>query len=379
MADKKDFYEVLGTSKNASEAELKSAYRKLAKKYHPDLNPDDAVAEQNFKEVNEAYEVLSDPQKKQLYDTYGHAGVDPNYSSGQGFGGGGFGSFEDAFGDIFGSFFGGGFSQRSNPNAPKKGADIRVRVNISFMQAAHGCDETITYQRQETCPDCKGSGSNKGSTPAVCPDCNGSGHIMVQQRTPFGVIQNSRVCPKCSGKGRIITDKCKKCNAEGRVSVTVKKQINIPAGVDSDQSLALRGQGDMGANGGPAGDVIVLIAVKPDPIFTRKRYDVYVTVPITYTQAVLGDEIVVPTVDGKVQYNVPEGTQGGTTFRLKNKGIKYLNGRGKGDQYVVVEVEIPKRMTREQKKALEAFEATLKDENYENRKGFFKKLKDLFE
>ncbi len=386
MAEKRDYYEVLGVDKSASEAEIKSAYRKKAKKYHPDLNPGDVEAEKNFKEVNEAYEVLSDPTKKQKYDTYGHAGVDPN------FGAGGYGNYSGGFGgagvdlnDIFESFFGGGGfggfggQQRRNPNAPRRGGDVHVGITISFMEAAHGCKKTVTINRQENCPECNGTGAKKGTSAQTCPDCHGTGQVTQQQRTPFGVIQNSRPCSKCHGKGKIITEPCQKCHGNGRINVQKKKEVNIPAGIDDEQSLAMRGEGDMGVNGGAQGDVIVVVNVKPDPMFKRKKYDVYVDVPITYSQAVLGAEIVVPTIDGKVQYTIPEGTQSGTVFRLRQKGIKYLNGRGRGDQYVTVTVEIPKKVTREQRKALEAFEATLKDDNYEQRKGFFKKIKDMFE
>ncbi len=383
MAEKRDYYEVLGVDKKATDAEIKSAYRKKAKKYHPDLNPGDAEAEKNFKEVNEAYEVLSDSDKKQRYDTYGHAGVDPNFGAGGGGWSGGFGGRGVDLNDIFESFFGGGFggggTRRADPNAPRRGGDIHVGLNISFMEAAHGCTKTVSYTRQETCPDCGGSGAKKGTSASTCPDCNGTGYVTEMQRTPFGVMQNRRVCPHCGGKGKIITDPCNKCKGNGRVQLTVKKEVNIPAGIDDDQSLALRGQGDAGLNGGGAGDAIVVVTVRPDPVLTRRNYDVYVDVPITYSQAVLGAEIIVPTIDGKVQYEIPEGTQSGTRFRLRSKGIKYLNGRGRGDQYVTVNVEIPKKVTREQKKALEAFEATLKDDNYEQRKGFFKKLKDLFD
>lgn len=387
MAEKRDYYEVLGVDKKATDAEIKSAYRKKAKKYHPDLNPGDAEAEQKFKEVNEAYEVLSDPEKKQRYDAYGHAGVDPNYGAGGGFGGfsGGFGGAGVDLNDIFESFFGGaggfggGGGRRNDPNAPRRGGDIHVGITISFMEAALGCTKTVSYTRQETCPDCGGSGAKKGTGVQTCPDCGGSGYITQQQRTPFGVIQNRRVCPHCGGKGKIVSDPCQKCKGSGRVQVTVKKEVNIPAGIDDEQSLALRGQGDAGINGGAAGDAIIVITVRPDPILSRNGYDVFVNVPITYSQAVLGAEIVVPTIDGKVQYTVPEGTQSGTRFRLRGKGIKYLNGRGRGDEYVTVSVEIPKKLTREQRKALESFEATLKDDNYEQRKGFFKTIKDLFD
>lgn len=385
MAEKRDYYEVLGVEKSASDAEIKSAYRKKAKKYHPDLNPGDAEAEKNFKEVNEAYEVLSDADKKQKYDTYGHAGVDPNFGAGGGGWSGGFGGAGIDLDDIFGSFFGGGFGggfggqQKRNPNAPRRGGDVHLGITLSFMEAVHGCTKTVTITRQEDCPDCHGTGAKAGTQAQTCPDCHGSGYVMQQQRTPFGVIQNSRPCPKCQGKGKIITDPCPKCRGNGRVTVHKKKDVNIPAGIDDEQSLALRGEGDAGTNGGAAGDVILVVSVKPDPMFERRKYDIYVNVPITYSQAVLGAEIVVPTIDGKVQYTVPEGTQSGTVFRLRQKGVQYLNGRGKGDQYVTVNVEIPKKVTREQRKALEAFEATLKDDNYEQRKGFFKKIKDMFD
>ncbi|MDY4784345.1 molecular chaperone DnaJ [Pygmaiobacter massiliensis] len=384
MAEKRDYYEVLGIAKGASDDDIKKAYRKQAKKYHPDLHPDDKEAEAKFKEVNEAYEVLSDKDKKARYDQFGHAGVDPSYGAGAGGFGGGFGGFEgdidlgDIFGSIFGQGFGGG-SRRANPNAPRRGADIRASVVISFMDAAHGCKKTVTVTHQDTCPDCGGSGAAKGTTPQTCPDCGGRGVVNVQQRTPFGVMQSSRPCSRCAGKGKIISDPCRKCSGTGRVQNTKKLEVNIPAGIDDDQSLAMRGLGDKGINGGPAGDVIVVVTVRPDTLFERDHYDVWVTVPITYSQAVLGASIVVPTIDGKVEYTVPEGTQGGTTFRLKGKGIQYLNGKGRGDQYVKVNVEIPKRLTRTQRDALKTFEDTLKDENYEQRKGFFKTIKDMFE
>jgi molecular chaperone DnaJ len=381
--EKRDYYEVLGVDKSATDAQIKAAYRKLEKKYHPDLNPGDAEAEKKFKEANEAYEILSDPEKKQRYDAYGHAGVDPNYGAGGGYGGfGGFGAEGFDINDIFGSFFGGGFGssqRRANPNAPRRGGDVRANVTISFMEAAQGTTKTVTFTRNETCPECHGSCCKPGTSASTCPDCNGTGYVTQQQRTPFGVMQNTAPCPRCQGKGRIISDPCKRCRGTGFVPTTVKKEVAIPAGIDDDQSLALRGQGHAGANGGPSGDVIVVVTVKPDPVLQRRDYDVFVTVPITYSQAVFGADIVVPTVDGKVQYSIPEGTQSGTRFRLRSKGIKYLNGRGRGDEYVTVSVEIPKKLNREQKKALESFEATLKDDNYEQRKGFFKKLKDLFE
>ena len=388
MAEKRDYYEVLGLGKNATEAEIKSAYRKLAKKYHPDLNPGDKTAEEKFKEVNEAHDILSDPEKRKRYDQFGFAGVDPNYGAGQG-GGAGFGGFGaggvdlgDIFGDIFGGGFGGfggfGGSSRANPNAPRKGHDIQASVILTFEEAAHGCSKKITLNRQQTCPDCNGSGCEAGSSPETCTQCGGRGYVVTQQRTPFGVMQSQQPCPHCGGRGTIIKNPCKTCRGTGKTSARKTLEVKIPAGIDDDQNIALRGQGDAGSNGGPAGDVIVHVTVKRDAVFERDGYDVYVRVPITYSQAVLGAEIEVPTVDGKVAQRIPEGTQSGTKFRLRGQGIQYLNGRGRGDQYVIVEVEIPKKLNRTQREALKAFEDSLKDENYEKRKGFFKNLRDRF-
>lgn len=383
MAEKRDYYEVLGLSKGASADEIKKAYRKLALKYHPDYNPGDKDAEEKFKEINEANEVLSDPEKRQRYDQFGFAGVDPSYGAGQGGGFGGFGGGVD-LGDIFGDIFGGGFGgfgggSRANPSAPRKGQDIRVRITLNFGEAVHGCTKKISITRQDTCTECGGTGAAKGTSPETCPDCGGRGYVVRQQRTPFGVMQSQQPCTRCGGKGKIVKDPCKVCHGGGRVSVKKTLEVNIPAGIDDDQSIALRAMGDAGANGGPNGDVIVMVTVKPDPVFQRDGYDVWVTVPITYSQAVLGAKITVPTVDGKVEYDVPEGTQSGTTFRLRSKGIQYVNGRGRGDMYVKCEVEIPKKLNKAQRDALNKFESTLKDDNYEKRKGFFKNLKDKFE
>ena len=373
MAEKRDYYEVLGIGKNATDAEIKSAYRKLAKKYHPDLNPGNKEAEEKFKEVNEANDVLSDPQKRQRYDQFGFAGVDPNYAAANGGGAGGFGGgfggvdLGDIFGDIFGGGFGGGFSgfgggsSTRTANAPRKGHDIQASVILTFEEAAHGCSKKITINRQDT-----------------CPDCGGRGYVVTQQRTPFGVMQSQQPCSHCGGRGTIIRNPCKTCRGTGKTSARKTLEVKIPAGIDDDQNIALRGQGDAGTNGGPAGDVIVHVTVKPDAVFERDGYDVYVRVPITYSQAVLGAEIEVPTVDGKVAQKIPEGTQSGTKFRLRGQGIQYLNGRGRGDQYVIVDVEIPKKLNRTQREALKAFEDSLKDENYEKRKSFFKNLKDRF-
>lgn len=390
MAEKRDYYEVLGIGKNATDAEIKSAYRKLAKKYHPDLNPGDKEAEEKFKEVNEANDVLSDPQKRQRYDQFGFAGVDPNYAAANGGGAGGFGGgfggvdLGDIFGDIFGGGFGGGFSgfgggsSTRTANAPRKGHDIQASVILTFEEAAHGCSKKITINRQDTCPDCGGTGAAKGTSPETCPDCGGRGYVVTQQRTPFGVMQSQQPCSHCGGRGTIIRNPCKTCRGTGKTAARKSLEINIPAGIDDDQNIALRGQGDAGSNGGPAGDVIVHVTVKADPMFERDGYDVTIHVPITFSQAVLGDDVEVPTVDGRIVQHIPEGTQSGTKFRLRGQGIQYLNGRGRGDMYVKCEVEIPKKLNKTQREALKKFEGTLKEENYEKRKGFFKKLKDMF-
>ena len=390
MAEKRDYYEVLGIGKNATDAEIKSAYRKLAKKYHPDLNPGDKEAEEKFKEVNEANDVLSDPQKRQRYDQFGFAGVDPNYAAANGGGAGGFGGgfggvdLGDIFGDIFGGGFGGGFSgfgggsSTRTANAPRKGHDIQASVILTFEEAAHGCSKKITINRQDTCPDCGGTGAAKGTSPETCPDCGGRGYVVTQQRTPFGVMQSQQPCSHCGGRGTIIRNPCKTCRGTGKTAARKSLEINIPADIDDDQNIALRGQGDAGSNGGPAGDVIVHVTVKADPMFERDGYDVTIHVPITFSQAVLGDDVEVPTVDGRIVQHIPEGTQSGTKFRLRGQGIQYLNGRGRGDQYVIVDVEIPKKVTRAQREALKAFEDSMKEDNYEKRKGFFKNLRDRF-
>ena len=390
MAEKRDYYEVLGIGKNATDAEIKSAYRKLAKKYHPDLNPGNKEAEEKFKEVNEANDVLSDPQKRQRYDQFGFAGVDPNYAAANGGGAGGFGGgfggvdLGDIFGDIFGGGFGGGFSgfgggsSTRTANVPRKGHDIQASGILTFEEAAHGCSKKITINRQDTCPDCGSTGAAKGTSPETCPDCGGRGYVVTQQRTPFGVMQSQQPCSHCGGRGTIIRNPCKTCRGTGKTAARKSLEINIPAGIDDDQNIALRGQGDAGSNGGPAGDVIVHVTVKADPMFERDGYDVTIHVPITFSQAVLGDDVEVPTVDGRIVQHIPEGTQSGTKFRLRGQGIQYLNGRGRGDQYVIVDVEIPKKVTRAQREALKAFEDSMKEDNYEKRKGFFKNLRDRF-
>ena len=381
MADKRDYYEVLGVSKDASSDDLKKAYRKLAKQYHPDMNPGDKTAETKFKEVNEAYEVLNDPAKRQRYDQFGHAGVDPSYGGGgAGYGGGGFGGFD--VGDIFESFFGGGFSgfggssRTRNPNGPIRGNDINVTLGLSFMEAAKGCKQQIQVQRLEKCDVCGGSGAKSGTTAETCTECGGTGQVKVSQRTPIGVIQTTRTCSKCSGKGKVIKEPCPDCRGMGRVRHTRTLEVSVPAGIDDGQTFVLRGQGDQGVNGGPSGDVNIMVTLRPDTLFERDGFDVWCDIPITFSQAVLGDEITVPTIDGKVKYTVPEGTLSGTVFRLRNKGIQYVNGRGRGDQYVKVNIEVPRNLTGKQKEALRKFEELSTEKNYEKRRSFFDKLKD---
>ena len=374
MAEKRDYYEVLGIQKGASEDEIKKAYKKLARKYHPDMNPGDKEAEEKFKEVNEANEVLSDPEKKARYDQFGFAGVDPNYGAGAGGGayGGGF-DFGD-LGDIFGSFFGGGFGgQRRNPNAPQRGESIRASVSISFTEAAFGCEKSVTIERSEQCPTCKGSGCAPGTTPEICPDCHGSGTVQTRRQTPMGVFASNGPCRKCGGTGRLIHQPCSDCRGSGAVRKRRTIKVNIPAGIDHGQTISLRGQGGAGKNGGPAGDLLITVMVQPHEIFRRDGVDVFCEAPITFTQAVLGAELEIPSIDGKVKYSIPEGTQTGTVFRLKGKGVPVLNGRGRGDQYVTVVIETPRSLNKEQKEALRRFSETLGENNYEKRKSFFKK------
>ena len=374
---KRDYYEVLGVSRGASEDEIKKAYKKMARKYHPDLNPGDKTAEEKFKEVNEAYEVLSDADKKARYDQYGHAGVDPNFGAG-GFGGGFDGSFDFGdLGDIFGSFFGGGFGggRRTNPNAPQRGESIRMSIAISFEEAAFGCEKAVTVERYETCDTCHGNGCAPGTSPEVCPDCHGTGTVQVRRQTPMGVFATSSPCPKCGGKGRIIHQPCKDCRGSGMVRKKKTIQASIPAGIDNGQTISIRGQGNAGKNGGPAGDLLITITVRPHELFRREGTSVLCEAPITFTQAVLGAELEIPTIDGKVKYTLPEGTQSGTTFRLKGKGIPSINGRGRGDQYVTVYIETPKNLNKEQKEALKKFAETMGESNYEEQKKFYKKFK----
>ena len=378
---KRDYYEVLGVSKGASDDEIKRAYRKLAKKYHPDMNPGDKEAEAKFKEVNEAYSILSDSEKRARYDQFGHAGVDPNYGAGGP--GGGFGGFDMGdidLGDIFGSFFGGGFggfggSASSRRNGPQKGESLRASLTISFEEAAFGCEKEINLNRTEECEACHGSGAEPGTTAETCPDCRGTGVVRVQQRTGGFAFSSTAPCSRCRGTGKIIHTPCKACGGSGSVKKTKRVTVSIPAGIDDGQAISLRGQGNAGKNGGPAGDLIVAVHVKPHPQFHRDGTTVLYEQPVTFYQAVMGAELEIPTIDGKVKYNLPAGTQTGTTFRLRGKGIPELRGRGRGDQYVTVYIETPKNLNKEQKEALKKFAESVGDNNYEERRKFFKKFK----
>ncbi|MDE7360666.1 MAG: molecular chaperone DnaJ [Oscillospiraceae bacterium] len=380
--DKRDYYEVLGLQKGASEADIKKAYRKLAKQYHPDLNPDDPTAAEKFKEVNEANQVLSDPEKRAKYDQFGHAGVDPNYGGGANFTGGFEGvDLGDIFADIFGGGIGGfGGSRSANPNAPRRGADIAVQLEVGFMEACKGVSHDITINRTEDCPECNGSGAKAGTSSKTCPDCKGRGYVTVQQRSMFGMMQSQRPCSKCGGKGKIIESPCTKCSGSGKTTMKKTVSVKVPAGIDDGMTLNVRGQGSVGSNGGQRGDLKVRISVRKDPVFEREDYNIWIDFPITYAQAALGSEIEVPTIDGKVSYNVPAGTQPGTVFRLRGKGVQKLQRSegDRGDQMVRISVEVPKNLSKKQKEALQAFEETLDEKNYEKRKSFFDKIKDMF-
>ena len=376
MADKRDYYEVLGVNKSATADEIKKAYRKITKENHPDLHPGDKACEERFREANEAYEVLSDAEKRKKYDQFGHAAFDPNAGfggGGAGFGGfGGFGDLGDIFGDIFG--FGGG-SARSNPNAPRRGESLNATVNISFEEAAFGCRKEVTVGRVEQCPDCKGTGCAPGTTPEICPDCNGTGSVRTNQRTPFGMVQSSSPCSKCRGTGKIIHQPCKTCRGMGKIRRQHKLSVDIPAGIDDGQTFAVSGAGNAGTNGGPAGDLLVTVLVRPHARFERDGTSVLLEQDISYAQAVLGADVEVPTLDGKVKLNIPEGTQSGTTFRLRGKGIPYVRGSGRVDQFVTVNIKVPKNLTGSQKELLRQFAASMGDLDGDAGKTIFGKKK----
>lgn len=380
MSTKRDYYDVLGVSKSADATEIKKAYRKLAMKYHPDKNQGDKEAEEKFKEINEAYEVLSDETKRRNYDQFGHEGVNgQGFGGAGGFGGQGFGGFDDIFGDIFGDMFGGGFGGgRPRRRGPERGADIRQRVNISFEEAAFGKKVQVKINRSEECDECHGSGAKPGTSKKTCSTCNGSGQVQSVQRTPFGNIASTRTCSTCNGEGEVIESPCTKCHGKGSIRKTKTIEVDIPAGIDEGQMIKLSGQGELGVRGGPRGDLYIEVNVKSHQLFTREGYDVYLEMPITFAQATLGDKIQVPTLDGKVEYEIPEGTQTGTVFRLKGKGIPKLRSNVRGDQYVKVTVEIPKKLNDKQKELVRQFAKECGEEVHERQQSLSNKIDNFF-
>ena len=379
--NKRDYYEVLGVKKDASPEEIKKAYRKSAMKYHPDRNPGNKEAEEKFKEVGEAYEVLSDETKRQRYDQFGFAGVDPNFGAGAGgpgYGGGfgGFGDFGD-LGDIFGEFFGGGSRRGSAQNAPRRGENVMARLELTFEEAAFGCEKEVAAQRIENCAACNGTGSADGVI-ETCQQCRGTGQVRTVQNFMGMQMQSSTTCPSCNGRGKVIKTPCNTCKGKGKVRRTKRVKVKIPAGVDAGQSVRVRGEGCVGSNGGVSGDLLVEIYIKRHPIFTREDYDVLCEVPITFAQAALGAEIEVPTLDGRVKFDLPEGTQTGKEFVLRDKGIPEVgNPRRRGSHRFTVVVETPTHLTKEKKDLLRQLDGTM--EETPKRKKFIDTLKDFFD
>lgn len=390
MAEKRDYYEVLGVDRGADDATLKKAYRKLAKKYHPDVNPGDAEAEKKFKEATEAYSVLSDPEKRKQYDQFGHAA----FEGGAGGGYGGFGGFDfsgqdmgDIFGDLFGDLFGGGASRRRANNGPMKGASLRAVIHISFQEAVFGCEKELEIKLKETCTTCNGTGAKPGTQPETCPRCKGEGQVVYTQQSLFGMVRNVQTCPECNGTGKVIKDKCTSCHGSGYVTVPKKIQVSVPAGIDDGQSIRIRDKGEPGKNGGPRGDLLVEVQVARHPIFQRQDMNIFSTAPITYAQAALGGDVRINTVDGDIIYTVKPGTQTDTKIRLKGKGVPSLRNKNvRGDHYVTLVVQVPTKLSEEAKEALRAFDAACGNRSAAETKGhekkkksFMDKLKETFE
>ena len=381
MAEKRDYYEVLGVERGADDATLKKAYRKLAKKYHPDMNPGDKEAEAKFKEATEAYSVLSDPEKRRTYDQYGHAAFE-NGGAGQGGGFGGFDFNGADMGDIFGDLFGGGRSRRAN-NGPMRGANLRAVVHITFQEAVFGCEKELELTLKDTCSKCNGTGAKPGTSPETCTKCHGTGQVTYTQQSMFGMVRNVQTCPDCGGTGKIIKDKCPDCRGTGFTASRKKIQVSIPAGIDDGQSIRIREKGEPGTNGGPRGDLLVEVQVARHPIFQRQDMNIFSTAPITYAQAALGGKIRISTVDGEVEYEVKPGTQTDTKIRLRGKGVPSLRNKNvRGDQYVTLVVQVPTKLSEEAKEALRAFDAACQGKpapEKEKKKRFMDKLKETFE
>lgn len=368
---KRDYYEVLGISKTCTEEEIKIAYRRKAKECHPDLHPDDKEAEVRFSEVNEAYEVLVDGDKRARYDQFGHEGVN---MGGGGFGGG-FGGFDSIFDTFFG---GGGMGSRRGRSGPERGADLRYDMSITFEEAAFGAQKEFKFQRNENCGECEGSGAKKGTSAKQCATCHGTGTVRMTTNSLFGQVVTQRPCTTCNGEGQIIEEKCPKCGGGGHVRAARTATINIPAGIDNGQVMTMSGQGEPGLRGGPAGDLYVYITVKPHKLFKRDGFNLYCEIPLTITQAALGGEIEIPTLEAPIAYDIPEGTQPGEEIRLRGKGIQQLRGGGKGDLYVTVRVDVPRKLGEKQKELLRSFEDSMTGKEYETRKSFFDRMKDHF-
>lgn len=374
----KDYYEVLGIDKNASDEEIKKAFRKMALKYHPDKNPGDKEAEEKFKEINEAYQVLSDPQKKSQYDQFGTTDFNGQGGFGgfEGFSSGGFGGFSDIFGDIFDMFGSGG--GRRPQNGPQRGADLEYRMTLTFEEAAFGVKKDIDIFRNETCDICHGSGARPGTSPKTCDKCRGTGQVKSQRNTPFGSFTSVTTCDKCHGEGRVIETPCTSCNGSGKVRRKRVVSINIPAGVDNGNTIPLRGEGEPGLKGGPSGDLYIQIKVSPHKIFKRQGFDMVCDVPISFIRAALGGEITVPTLEGDQKQSIPEGTQPGTVIKLRGKGIPRIRGNGRGDLYVKLNVEIPKKLNDKQRELLNKLALEFGEEPADGKKSFMDKFKDAF-